>query len=90
MKGPTLVDGAALMRWPAKRAGRKAGPEIRPAAPGPEAGNRNRPVERREGASSPFRPVRTRTEFPRARSSDGTRNPVLSARGYGQGRDSHS
>ena len=42
------------------------------------------------GASSGTPSVRTRTGPRRARSSDGTRNPVLSARGYGQGRDSHS
>src|ERR1043165_7284109 len=37
------------------------------------------------GASSPFRPVRTRTGFPRARSPDGSRNSVRQARGDGQG-----
>src|ERR1043165_1844104 len=37
------------------------------------------------GASSPFRPPRNRTGFPRARSPDGSRNSVRQARGYGQG-----
>ena len=40
--------GRRLARGVAWQGGRKAGPEIRPAHPGPDAGNRNRLVERRE------------------------------------------
>ena len=71
-----LAAGPALMKRTERRAGGKAGPEIRPAAPGPEAGNRNRPVERRE-AQRPGGGLRNPVTAGRARLGAGLANPLM-------------
>ena len=82
---PPCAADSRHSRGVLKRSRPEAGAEMCALDPGPEAGNRCSAGGAPGGASSPSRPVRTRTGFPRARSSDGTRNPVLSAHGYGQG-----
>ncbi len=84
MSSPSLALKAASREASfGERAGQRGRRSGQPH-PGPEAGNRNRPVERREAqrfGGGPRKPPHHRTRAPR----DGIRNPVLARRAWAAG-----